>query len=378
MPDRGSFRIARIAGVDLRLHYTWLVIAALITFSLATNFELIHRNWSAATIWTSAIVTGLLFFVGLIAHEMSHAMVARARGLPIRKITLFLLGGVAQIEGEARRPSTEFLMAIAGPAMSVAFGLACLILALAAGWQWGQQPLVPITAVLVWLGYINLMLAAFNLIPGFPMDGGRVLRAIIWWLTGSERKSTLIAARVGQAFGWLFIGFGIWQLFIGRGFGSLWIALIGWFLLQASSSTLVASRAQTALSGLSAGQMMSRDCVTVGRNLDLETFVHSYLLGSPVGCYLVSDGNAPMGLITGSEVRAVSRHLWPTTTVAQAMVPLARLRAITPETPAMDALNEMAAQNISQLPVLDHGQLVGVLSRGSIAQMLDRADLKAA
>jgi len=379
MPDRGSFRIARIAGIDLRLHYSWLVIAALITFSLGAHFHAINHGWSSETVWISAVITGLLFFAGLIAHELSHAMVAKARGLGIHKITLFLLGGVAQIEEEPKSASTEFWMAIAGPAMSVAVGFVCLGLAEAAGWHFGHEPLTPVAAVLLWLGYINLVLAAFNLIPGFPMDGGRVLRAIIWWISGDGAKATRIAARIGQAFGWLFIAWGIWEFFVGAGFGSLWIALIGWFLIQSSTSTLMSTAAQAALRGLTVRQIMSAECATIGRNLDLQTFVDSYLLGTSFRCYIVSDGGKPIGIITPREVRVVPRNRWPFITVADAMVPLDRLHTITPDTAALDALTEMSSEDVNQLPVVDHGELVGVLSRANVVEVLrKRNELKAA
>lgn len=379
MPERGNFRIARIAGVDLYLHYSWLIIAALITFSLGAHFRMTNPSWSATTIWSAAVITGILFFVGLIAHEMSHAMVARARGLGIHKITLFLLGGVAQIEKDAPTASTEFWMAIAGPAMSVAVGALCLGLATAAGWRWGTEPAAPVPAVLVWLGYINLFLAAFNLIPGFPMDGGRVLRAIVWWATGNGVKATRVAARVGQAFGWLFIAWGFWQLFTGRGLGSLWIALIGWFLLQASSATLMTELTKNELEGTTAGQMMSSDCAMIGPHLDLQTFVDQYLLGSRFRCYVVTDAGKPMGIITPQEIRSFPRHEWPLRTVADAMVPLNRLHLITPQTPAVDALSEMAAEDVNQLPVVDRGNLVGVLSRSNVLEFLrKRKELKAA
>lgn len=379
MPDRGSFRIARIAGIDVRLHYSWVIIAVLIAVSLGEHFRSMNASWSTATVWTAAIVTGLLFFVGLIAHEMSHAMVARSRGLGIHKITLFLLGGVAQIESEPTKASTEFWMAIAGPAMSVAVGVICLALALVTGWHWGHIPGTPVTAVLVWLGYINLILAAFNLIPGFPMDGGRVLRAIIWWSTRDGRKATRIAARVGQAIGWLFILWGVWQLFTGRDFGGLWIALIGWFLLQASSSTLTTAEARTVLTGLTVGQLMSHDCATIGQNLDVQTFVDSYLLGSSFRCYVVTDGQRPLGIVTPREIREINRRDWPLKKVTDVMVPLDKLHLVSPETPALEALNELSSDDVDQLPVLDQGTLVGVLSRSSIMQELQkRSELRAA
>ncbi len=225
---KSHIKLGRIAGVELGLHYSWLVIAALITFSLAARFRFTNPEWGTTIIWVSAVVTGILFFVGLFVHELSHAMVAKSRGLPIHRITLFFLGGVAQIEREAENPGTEFWMAIAGPIASIVLGILCLGVAHAVfGWQFWEMAQAPAAAILVWLGYINLVLAGFNLIPGFPMDGGRVLRAIIWWATGNGDKAMNIAARVGQFVGWLFVVWGIFRVFTGEGLGALWIALIG-------------------------------------------------------------------------------------------------------------------------------------------------------
>jgi Zn-dependent protease len=196
--------IARIQGIELGIHFSWAIIATLIILSLAARFNYLHPSWGPLTIWGSAVLTGLLFFVGLLIHELSHALVARARGLPVRRITLFLLGGMAQMEQEPRRPGTEFWMAIAGPLASIFLGFACLAVAWGVfGWNWWTEATTPGQAILVWLGYINLILAGFNLIPGFPMDGGRVLRAIIWRITGSSGRATLVAARIGMAVGWI-------------------------------------------------------------------------------------------------------------------------------------------------------------------------------
>ena len=195
---KSQIKLATVFGVELGLHYSWFIIALLITFSLAAQFHTTNPSWGETVIWTAAVVTGVLFFAGLFAHELSHALVAKARGIPIHKITLFLLGGMAQIEGEPSKPSTEFWMGIIGPITSGVLGLALLAVAWAFGWLPGSTPAAPGLAVLVWLGYINLMLGAFNMIPGFPLDGGRVLRAIVWWITKDARRSTLIAARVGS------------------------------------------------------------------------------------------------------------------------------------------------------------------------------------
>jgi Zn-dependent protease len=195
-------------------------------------------------VWATAILTGLLFFARLIAHELSHALVARLRGIPIHKITLFLLGGVAQIEKEASDAKTEFWMAIVGPFTGGVLGLVLLCLAWVAGWAPRTQPGEHGVALLLWLGFINLGLAAFNMIPGFPLDGGRVLHAILWGSMHDADRSTRAAARVGQVVAVLFIGFGVIEFFQGAGVGGLWLAFIGWFLLQAASASYIQVRSR--------------------------------------------------------------------------------------------------------------------------------------
>jgi Zn-dependent protease len=357
-------------GIELGLHFSWILIALLITFSLADQFRYTNPGWSAATVWISAVITGILFFAGLFAHELSHAFVARLRGLPIRRITLFFLGGVAQIEREASDAKTEFWMGIAGPIMSVIVGLVCLALAYATGWVAGTDPHRPVSAVLVWLGYINLILAAFNMIPGFPLDGGRVLRAIIWSINKNEVRATRIAARVGQVVAVLFIVYGIWRFFRGAGLGGLWLAFIGWFLMQASSSTVMHVEAQTALRGLRVADVMSQDCQRVDGNLDLQTFVNDYLLRTGRRCFIVAEDGRLAGIITPHEVKAVDRDRWPQTRVVEAMRRVDRVHAVTPETPLTEALEIMGREDVNQLPVLSNGWLQGVVSRAHVVQVL--------
>src|SRR5687767_6878451 len=210
-----QIKLGRIFGVQLGLHYSWLIIALLVTLSLVGQFFAINPSWGSGVIWTTAIITSLLFFTSLIIHELSHAAVARSRGLPVRSITLFALGGVAQIEKDAADAKTEFWMGIVGPITSMVIGGVCLTLAWSFGWSPVREPRTPPMAVLQWLGYINIALALFNMIPGFPLDGGRILRAIVWWVTGDSARSTRIAARVGQAVAFAFIIWGIFRFFGG-------------------------------------------------------------------------------------------------------------------------------------------------------------------
>jgi len=238
--------LGRIFGISIGLHYSWLIIAVLITLTLRSIFHDTNDAWPDGMIWAASILTALLFFVSIVVHELAHALVARSRGLPVRSITLFALGGMAQIERDAADPPTEFWMGIAGPLMSVAIGLLCIGIAVSAGWTSTLPPDTPAVAVMLWLGYINFMLAAFNMIPGFPLDGGRVLRAILWWTTGSADRATRIAARIGQGVGFVLIVFGLFRFLEGAGLGGLWMSLIGWFLLEAARASvqMVQSRAE--------------------------------------------------------------------------------------------------------------------------------------
>jgi Zn-dependent protease len=367
---KSQIKIGTVFGVELGLHYSWLVIAFLITFSLAAQFHAVDRNWSETQVWGTAILTGVLFFAGLFAHELSHALVAKARGLPIHRITLFMLGGVAQIEKEATDPSTEFWMAIVGPFTSAAIGFLLLELAHLFGWTPAVTPQTPGTALLVWLGYINLGLAAFNMIPGFPLDGGRVLRAILWWTMDDMERATRAAARVGQAIAVLFIGFGIFRFFEGAGLGGLWIAFIGWFLLQAAGATYMQVRAGSLLSGIKVRDLMSRDCAITSPDTSLQEFVQNQLMPTGRRCFLVMENGALKGLITPNELRNVNPKDLYFKKVGSVMLPPEKIHSVSPDTPAREALETMLRENVNQLPVISDGHVQGVITQGQILQAI--------
>jgi CBS domain-containing protein len=233
--------------------------------------------------------------------------------------------------------------------------------------------------VLVWLGYINLTLAVFNLIPGFPMDGGRVLRAIVWWATGSGDKATRIAARVGQTVGWLFVAWGVFRVFTGAGLGALWIALIGWFLVQAASASLYQVQASAMLRGSRVADLMSRDCGRLDAAASVQEFVDWHLMRSQGRCFLVCEGERPVGLVALSDVRKVERERWDQTPVRAIMQPVERAHKVAPDAPVMDALEKMARQDVNQLLVVSGGQVLGVVSRAHILRVLRvRSELQAA
>jgi Zn-dependent protease/predicted transcriptional regulator len=367
---KAQIRLGRILGIEIGLHYSWFIIALLIALSLVGQFSALNPDWGTSVIWATAIATSILFFAAIIAHELSHAAVAKARHLPVRSITLFALGGVAQIEKEASDPGTEFMMGIAGPIMSVIIGLFCLGAAWALGWVPGVDPNTPVAAMFMWLGYINISLAIFNLLPGFPLDGGRVLRAIIWWVTGDGVRSTRLAARVGQVVAFAFIVLGVFRFFAGGGFGGLWIAFIGWFLLEAARASYAQVEINERLRKVRVRDLMDNDCTVVDGHADLQTFVNDHLLRTGKRCFLVRNGRGIKGMITPHEVKDTDRSRWPDTTIEEVMRPLDKLHSVTPETPVSDAMEIMTRDDVNQLPVVRDGRIEGTISRAGVLRLL--------
>lgn len=369
---RSQIKLGRIVGIPIGLHYSWFLIALLIVFSLSAQFRTSNAGWSEGLILASAIGTAILFFVSLVLHELAHSLVATANGLPVREITLFALGGVSQIEKTPASAKVEFWMAFVGPLTSAVIGVLCLMAERVIG---GASD--PSKAILLWLGYINLALAAFNLIPGYPLDGGRVLRAIIWWRTGDAERSTRTAARVGQAVAFVFIAIGIVRFFGGAGIGGLWIAFIGWFLLQAARDSYVQIGLANALNGVRVGDVLTRDCPTVDAWLNVQNFVEQELLRSGRRCFIVIEKGEIAGLVTPHEIKRIDRAKWAFTTLRDAMVPLEDMRSASPNRPLLSALELMNREDLNQLPVISNGHLEGVLSRAQVLSYLQtRAELR--
>jgi Zn-dependent protease/predicted transcriptional regulator len=375
---QSQIKLGRVFGVQIGLHYTWLIIALLITVSLASHFHSTNAEWGAVIVWTSAIITGVFFFTSIVIHELAHATVAKSRGLSVRSITLFAFGGVAQIEKDASDAKTEFRVGIAGPIASVGIGGLCLLMAYTAGWRPERSTDSPLLAMLVWLGYINVLLAVFNMIPGFPLDGGRVLRAAIWWATGDANRATKTAARIGQFVAYGFIALGIIQFAAGAGIGGLWIAFIGWFLLDAARASYAEVELNLQLRGLRVSDVMVSDCPSVDGNVNLQTFIEQHLLRSGRSCYTVVSNGQLAGLITQQEVRRVEKSRWPYTTVYDAMLSQAGSQSISPDASVSEALQLMGRSGAAHLPVLTEGKLVGVIAREQILRILQtRSELRA-
>jgi Zn-dependent protease len=367
---RGSIKLGRWFGIPVELHYSWFIIAWLLALSLRVQFAGLNPAWSPATVWLLSAVTAVLFFVSVVLHELAHSAVARLGGVPVRSITLFALGGIAQIERDASGPAMEFWTAIAGPAASVAIGIVCRVIAGAVGFIAPSGTASAVAAVLGWLAYINIALALFNLIPGFPLDGGRILRSIVWAITQSVDRSTQIAARAGQVVGFLFITGGLLALLVQNDFGGLWIAFIGWFLLEAAGAHQLQSRLTAMLRGVRVADVMARSCVNVEAGTTLRRFVDEFLLRSAAPCFAVSQGDRVLGLISPDEVKHVDRRAWDSTTVSEAMRPLQSLHPVGPDANAADALALMGREHIDQLPVVTDGHLQGVVTQSHLLRLV--------
>jgi Zn-dependent protease/CBS domain-containing protein len=364
---QGAFRLGKIAGIEIEIHISWLIILVLLTASLATGvFPQNAPGYSFAVYWIVGLVAAVLLFVSVLAHELGHSLVARARHLPVKSITLFIFGGVSNLEQEPRSAGTEFQVAVVGPLISLLIGAITYPLGQIVG------PRTLVGAVLIYLGLTNFLLAAFNLIPGFPLDGGRVLRSILWAVTGSLRRATRIASIVGQIIAVLFILWGVVMFFNGNLLGGLWIGFIGWFLLSAAQAANSQSMLDSILRGVRVRDVMAPSTPSVPANISVQRLVDGYLL--PLGLRVVPVVQADQfaGLVALADVRRVPREQWDLTPVGYIMVPLERLHVARPDQLLSDALALMTGQNINQLPVVqEDGRLVGMLTREAIMRYLD-------
>lgn len=362
---RHSVPVARIFGISIGLDYSWFLILVLVTWALASSYyPAAYPTWSRAEYRIMGAVTAVMLFVCVLVHEVGHSVVAMRYQIPVRSITLFIFGGVSQIEGEPHSASAEFWIAIAGPAVSgaLAVGFALLRPAVAA--------VSPLFALTTYLAYINGALAVFNLIPGFPLDGGRVLRAIVWSSTHSLRKATLAAATVGRFIGFVFIVWGVAQIFAGQVGNGLWIAFIGWFLETAASAQVQQQVVGSLLAGHTASEAMNPHYVSTPAATHLQDVVDRHVLGSGSRAVVITRDGEVVGLVTVHQIAAVPRDRWPTSTVADAMTPIARVKRIKPTTGLWEAMTEMDRDGVNQLPVMEDGRILGMLTRADVISYL--------
>ena len=363
----GSFSIGKIAGIEIDINVSWIIIVVLLTVSLATGwFPQLYPGWSTATYWITGFISSLLLFVSVLLHELAHSFVARRRGLPVKSITLFIFGGVSNIEREPTSPGVEFQMAFVGPLTSIVIGIVCFLL---------QLPLrashSPLQGILFYLAVTNVLLGLFNLIPGFPLDGGRVLRSIIWKITGSMQQATRVATITGQVIAYLFIFGGIWLFFTINILDGIWLAFIGWFLLSAAQAANSQAMLTSMLKGVTVGEGMNPHPATVPADISLQQLVDAYFLPGGLKYALVMQGDKLVGLITLGDIRHMPRERWSQVPVSQVMIPVSHLHVVAPQQSLNDVLPLMAGRDVNQLPVVQNGTLVGVLSRDAILQYLE-------
>jgi Zn-dependent protease len=379
-PPRAGISLARIFGIEIRLDFSVLIVFALVVYSLgAALFPRWHPTWEASLTWGTALAAGVLFFASLLAHELAHSVVAQLRGIRVPRITLFVFGGVSELEREPNTPATEFLIAIVGPAMSALLGFAFTWLgAMLAGADFAgdvfKDPeaamthLGPGATLFLWLGPINFMLAFFNLVPGFPLDGGRVLRAILWGISGDLRSATQWASNMGRAFAWVLMGLGVLQALGGAFVQGVWLLLIGWFLNNAARNSYVQLLVQQAFDELIVGNLMRTHFEVIDPDLTLEAFVNEFLLRSAQSAWPVVEDGKTVGLITFDDVQACSENDRVTQTVRDLMNPIdARL---SPDLGGRDALRALAESERDPLPVMKGEHIVGLLHRGDITRWL--------
>jgi len=377
----GGIPFGRVAGIQLVADWSLIIIFALVLVNLAVAvFPSWHPDWGPGLVWGVAFGAAVLFFVSVLLHELSHALVGKIFGIPVRRITLFIFGGMAHTEKEPPSPTSELLMAAAGPIASIAIGIASLVGAGALATPLLQRttdPMLvlthmsPVATLLFWLGPVNILLGVFNLVPGFPLDGGRVLRAILWAATKDLEKATRWASWGGQAVGWLLIALGVTSLFAG-GFGQgLWLMLIGWFLLNAAKASYEQTVVQEALRDTRVAEVMRRSVETVTPELPVSALVSEHIMGTDQQSFPVVSQGCLLGSVGIEDVRRVPRDSWDTTPVSAIMTPAGKLETVQVDAPAAEALRKLGERDMDVVPVVERdGSLLGLVRRQDILRWL--------
>jgi Zn-dependent protease/predicted transcriptional regulator len=361
----GNLTVGRFGGVELRLNWSLLAVVALIVWSLTDGvFPSQNPGLSHNTYLGMAVVASLLFLASIALHELGHSWVARREGIEVDSITLWLFGGVSQLNGRFKSPGEEFRVAVSGPLVSIGLGVLFVLIALAGAPS-------EVDGVAAWLGYINLLLAAFNLLPASPLDGGRVLHSILWRAKGDFAWATRVASEVGQGFGYLFIALGLAMFVFEGSFSGAWLAFIGWFLLQGARAEARYVATEQALGGLRVRDLMVRHPVTVDVDSTIGRFMDDVAGSHRFTTYPVLEGDRPVGLLAFASVAAVPRSDWDSRRVRDTMFPLDDVPLLTEDEMAVDALEELSAPTGNRGLVVDDGHLAGLLSITDIARALE-------
>jgi Zn-dependent protease len=365
--NQQSLTIGRIFGIPIRIDYSWFLIFFLVIWTLASSyFPSEFKHWSKPVYWTVGAFTALLFFGSVLLHELAHSLVARQFKIPVRMVTLYIFGGISEMEQEPATAGAEFWITLSGPVTNLALGgLLAGLSAAAAG-----SAVEPLQAGLKYLAYINLLLGGFNLLPGFPLDGGKVLMAIVWKITHRRSWGILAAASCGFLIAYLFILAGALQIFNSNLMNGLWTAFLGWFLLNASGSAVRREKLQEFLSGHTVTEAMSRGYTIIYADTTLQSLVDEHILGNSRRSFLVKKDDKVVGLLTLHELQRAPKESWPTTTVEEVMIPAAEFKQIGPNTGIWEAINEMDRDGVNQLPVFSGGEILGMLTREDVISFI--------
>jgi len=357
--------VGKIIGIPINLDYSWFLILALLTWMLAqTYFPHEFKNWSMVAYWIVGVVTSILFFVCVLLHELGHSVVARIFNLEVKRITLFIFGGVAEISKEPPKSSAEFWIAIAGPITSFLLaGIFYLLELISAGNNY-------LIAPFRYLALINFILAAFNLIPGFPLDGGRVLRSIVWAITKNFKKANTIAANAGRFFGFFFIMVGVFQIFQNNFADGIWIAFIGWFLESAAISQIQRQALDKLLFGHKVSEALTSDFGIVYPDSIIQDIIDNHFISADRRSLLVKNGNTIVGFLTPKQINSLSISDRQNMIVTEVMIPIQSVVKVNSDSQLLDALKAMGENNIVELPVTENGNYIGILSRDSIIKFM--------
>ena len=363
-----SWRVGRIAGIEVRIDSSWAVIALLITYSMYLRLSVLYPELSGGGAVGLAIVSAVLFFGSVLVHELAHAVVSQARGIRVQDITLFLFGGATRARVESRGPGDEFLIALVGPLTS---GLLAGLFGILAGLG-GDLLTRPLAGTFGYLAWTNLLLAAFNLVPGFPLDGGRLLRSAIWKATGSLSRATRVASVAGQGVGWLLVAAGVAWLLAGDLAGGIWFAFIGWFLVQAARSSYQELQLQQLLRGVEAEEVMAGDLVRIPPELSLQDAVDDYFMRYDHSGFPVEEQGRTIGLLTLRGVRRVPRTQWPTSRVRDHMVPLGDQVVVAPDARMDGVVGKLQDGQANRVLVAHDDEVVGIITPSDLTRWLRR------
>jgi Zn-dependent protease/CBS domain-containing protein len=363
-----SWRVGRIIGIEIRIDSSWAVIALLITYSMYLRLDVLYPELQGGGAVALAILSAVLFFGSVLVHELAHALVSEARGIRVQDITLFLFGGATRARVESRGPRDEFLIALVGPLTS---GLVAGLFGILAGLGSGLLS-SPLAGTFGYLAWTNLLLAGFNLVPGFPLDGGRLLRSAIWKATGSLSRATRIASTAGQVVGWLLVAAGVASLLAGDLAGGIWFAFIGWFLVQAARSSLQELQLQQLLGGVEAEDVMAADLRRIPPDLTLQQAVDHYFMRYNHSGFPVEEHRQTIGLLTLRGVRQVPREQWPTRRVRDHMVPLGDQVVVAPDARMDGVLSKLQDGEAGRVLVAHDDEVVGIITPTDLARWLRR------